>query len=144
MHRMNAGICATLFLGLLLPMAQAVAEIVVVGHPGRKASTLELQELKNIWLGQRKHTVDGDAARPVDQAVTSRTRDDFYLKLLDKSPHQVKAYWARITFTGKGEAPPAVADDSAVKDWIARNPEAIGYIDAAAVDSRVKVLLRLK
>lgn len=144
MRLVRFGMRVAVMLGCLLPAGFASAEVVVVGHPARKAAELDAQQVKRIWLGQVKHTPDGEAAHPVDHAVASRTRDDFYLKLLDKSPNQVKAYWARITFTGKGEAPPTVADDAAVKEWLAQHPDAIGYIDAASVDARVKVLLRLK
>jgi hypothetical protein len=34
--------------------------------------------------------------------------------------------------------------DNAVKEWVAGHADAVGYIDAAAVDGTVKVLLRLK
>jgi ABC-type phosphate transport system substrate-binding protein len=132
------------WLGCGLAAGDAQAEIVVVGNPNLPVSALDPATCKRIWLGQQKHIDSGITIRPVDQAVSTPARDEFYLKLLDKAPPQVKAYWARITFTGKGEAPHTLKDDAAVKAWIGSHPDAIGYIDAAKVDNTVKVLLRLK
>lgn len=131
----------------LLSFAAAMtthAEVAVIGHPSLPVKELELQKVRDIWLGKVQQLNDTAAVRPVDQGSSSRVRDEFYLKSLDKSPQQVKAYWARITFTGKAEAPLTLSDDVAVKNWVASHPDAIGYIDSARVDSSVKVLLKLK
>lgn len=133
------------FLLLASVAATAVqAEVLVIGNSSLPVKELELQKVRDIWLGKTKHLADGVPVRPIDQSASSRVRDDFYLKSLDKSPHQVKAYWARITFTGKAEAPTALADDVAVKNWVASHSDAIGYIDSASADSSIKVLLKLK
>ena len=124
--------------------AAAQAEVAVIGHPSLPVNELELQKVRDIWLGKLKHINESALVRPVDQGASSRVRDEFYLKSLDKSPQQVKAYWARITFTGKAEAPLTLSDDTAVKNWVASHPDAIGYIDSAQADGSVKVLLKLK
>ena len=51
--------------------------------------------------------------------------------------------WARITFTGKGTPPKELKSDAEVKAFVAANPRAIGYVDASAVDSSVKAVLKL-
>ncbi len=144
MHRLSLVLGVAVWLGCALLGRSALADIVVVGNNGLPISTIDIQVCKNIWLGKQKHLDGGAPVHPVDQAVSSSVRDEFYLKLLDKSPQQVKAYWARISFTGKGEAPPMMNDDAAVKAWVSSHPDAIGYIDAAKLDNTVKVLLRLK
>lgn len=52
----------------------------------------------------------------------------------------MKAYWSKMIFTGRGQPPPIVDDDEAVKARLARQPNAIGYIDDAALDARVKAV----
>ena len=136
---------ATAGMASLLFVATAVsAEVAVIGHQSLPVGVLELQQVRDIWLGKLTRLGDSATVRPVDQGSSSHVRDDFYMKTLDKSPQQVKAYWARITFTGKAEAPLTLGDDAAVKSWIASHPDAIGYIDGASVDGSVKVLLKLK
>ena len=64
----------------------------------------------------------------------------FYTDVVGKSEAQLKRHWSQLVFTGKGKPPPSVADDQAVKDWVASTPGAIGYIDGGSVDASVKVL----
>jgi hypothetical protein len=47
-----------------------------------------------------------------------------------------------MVFTGKGTPPKEVADDAAVKSFVATTPGAVGYIDESKVDASVKVLLK--
>lgn len=139
----NTAITLGLFtlLGITTP---ALAEVVVISHRGLPVSTLDLQNVRDIWLGKTKHIADSAVVQPVDQSTSSRIRDEFYMKALEKTPLQVKAYWSRVAFTGKEDAPLTFKDDTAVKIWIANHPGAIGYIDGTSVDGSVKALLRLK
>ena len=63
-------------------------------------------------------------------------------KVTGKDAAQMKAYWSQLMFTGKAQKPKKVAGDDAVKKAVAATPGAIGYIDAAAVDASVKVVLK--
>jgi ABC-type phosphate transport system substrate-binding protein len=124
---------AALALSLLAHAAQA--DIVVVMGPGGTA--LSKDQLANIYLGR---TFD---LKPVDLPEGNATRDQFYKKATDRDPAQVKAVWSRIIFTGKGQAPAVAADAAAVKKAVAADPKGIGYIEKAAVDGSVKVVLTL-
>ena len=137
----SAGFMLTLL--MLFTASQVRAEVVVIGHPSLPVNELDLQKVKDIWLGKMRHVTDMPV-RPIDQSPASKVRDDFYVKALDKSPQQVKAYWARITFTGKDEAPLTFNDDAAVRAWVANHADAIGYIDSASPVTGVKVLFKFK
>ena len=63
--------------------------------------------------------------------------------MVKKDAAQLNAYWSRLIFTGKGEPPKKVADNTDVLALVAANPNIIGYVDASAVNSTVKVLLRI-
>ena len=60
--------------------------------------------------------------------------------MIQKSEDELKGYWSKLMFSGKGQPPREVGDDAAVKAWVASNPDAIGYIDGKFVDGSVKVL----
>ncbi len=124
---------AALALTLLAHVAHA--DIVVVMGPGGTALTKD--QLANIYLGR---TFD---LKPVDLPEGNAIRDQFYKKATDRDPAQVKAVWSRIIFTGKGQAPAVAADAAAVKKAVIADPKGIGYIDKAAVDGSVKVVLTL-
>ena len=112
--------------------AAAQAQIVVVGNPGNAG--LNADQIVDIYTGKSQ------AATPLDQPESAHVRADFYKKAAGKDLSQMKATWARLTFTGKAQPPKEVADSAAVKKSVAADPKAIGYIEKSAVDGSVKVL----
>jgi hypothetical protein len=117
----------------LLSLTSAFAnDIVVIAHPS--AAALSKADITDIYQGKSQ------AATPLDQPESAAIRADFYKKATGKDPAQVKALWARVTFTGKGQPPKEVADSAAVKKAVAADPKMIGYVDKSAVDGSVKVL----
>lgn len=144
MLRISKGVGLALTLLMVFTSNLVRAEVVVIGHPSLPVNELDVQKVKDIWLGKIKHLAGNVPVRPIDQRPSSKARDEFYMKSLDKSPQQVKAYWARITFTGKDDVPLTFNDDATVRDWVASHPDAIGYVDTASVDGRVKVLFKFK
>jgi ABC-type phosphate transport system substrate-binding protein len=123
-----------------LSAAPAMADVVAVVSAKSPIRALSKSELENIFLGKASRFPDGTTAAPIDQAEGSSARSQFYDKIVGKSEAQMKSYWSKIIFTGRGQPPPTVSNDSEVKKRIAGNPAAIGYIDRSAVDGTVKVL----
>jgi len=144
MLRTSKGVGLALVLLMMFATDAARAELVVIGHISLPVNELDLQKIRDIWFGKIKRLADNAPVRPIDQSPGSKLRDDFYMRSFDKPPQQVKAYWARVTFTGKDEAPLSFSDDATVRAWVAKHPEAIGYIDSAAADSSIKVLFKFK
>ncbi len=122
-------------IALLSTSVMAQAGVAVVGHPSAQALTKD--QVSDIYLGKNL------AAAPVDLPDASPVRAEFYKKATGRDASQIKAAWSRIAFSGKGQPPKEVADDAAVKKAVAADPKAVGYIDSAAVDGSVKVLLTL-
>jgi hypothetical protein len=120
---------------VLVFCATAQAEVVVVMAPG--AASLTKDQVEAIFLGRNPDL------KPVDLPVGTPTRDTFYKKATGRDEAQVKAVWSRIVFTGKGQLPKEMADAAAVKKAVAADPKLVGYIDKAAVDGTVKVVLSL-
>lgn len=113
----------------------ALADIAVVVNPANAGLTKD--QLTNIYLGRSFEF------KPLDMPEGNATRDQFYKKLTDRDPPQIKAVWARVVFTGKGQAPLMLPDSELIKKAVATDPKAVGYIDKAAVDSTVKVVMTL-
>ena len=118
----------------------AQAETVLVVNPANK-DTIGLADAEKIFLGKVKAFPSGAAATPLNQTEASPAREAFDAKVLEKSASQLKAYWSKLIFTGKGN-PPAEMDAGAVKSKVASDPSAIGYIDAAEVDGSVREVAR--
>ena len=121
----------------------ALAQIAVVVSAKSPATSLNKEQTAALFLGKSTQLPGAGSPVLVDQGETSDVRKNFYGKVADKTPAQVKAIWARLVFSGKS-APPKEAPNSAeVKKLIAGNPDAVGYIEKSAVDSSVKVLLEI-
>jgi ABC-type phosphate transport system substrate-binding protein len=122
----------------------AMAETVIIVAATNPVTTLTSDQAADLFLGRASSFPSGGTATPIDQTDGSSVREDFYAKVASKSGAQVKAYWAKLVFTGKEAKPPMDAGDSAgVKRAVAANPGAVGYVDKSVVDGSVKVVLSL-
>jgi len=120
--------------------AAAGAETVVVVVSAKSAvATLSKEQVADLFVGKTQQ-LGGASAALVDQA---ELKEDFYTKATGRNAAQIKATWAKLLFTGKGNPPKEVSGNAEVKKFVAGNPAAIGYIDKAAVDGSVKVVLSL-
>lgn len=122
-------------------MNAAHADVVAVVAERSTVTSLTRNQLLDIFLGRAARFPNGTRAVPIDQAEGTAVRDDFYASFAGKTPAQLKAHWAKIIFTGRGQPPRAGANSAEIKKLLVRNPNAIGYIEAGAVDSTVRVLL---
>jgi ABC-type phosphate transport system substrate-binding protein len=127
-------------LALSLASGIASSDVVVVVSARSPIMALSKNQLIDIFLGKVSRYPDGTEAMPLDQAEGSSARDEFYTRAADKSAAQIKAYWSKIIFTGRGQPPPTVSNSVEMKKRIQGNPAAIGYIDRALVDDTVRVL----
>jgi ABC-type phosphate transport system substrate-binding protein len=115
----------------------ASAETVVIVNKANPATRMFSEQASQFFLGKSAMFT------PVDQPESSPIRADFYHKVADKDPAQVKAIWSKLVFTGKATPPKEYASNAEVKKAVAADPKAIGYIDKSAVDDSVKVILTL-
>ena len=123
----------------LLFSASAFSGIAVIVHPSNNAS-LGSGEISRIFLGKMKSFPGAGAAIPINQAEGAGPRSDFEGAVLKKSASQIKAYWSKLVFTGKGTPPQEVASDADVINLIKSNPSLIGYVSDGAVSADVKVV----
>lgn len=119
-----------------------LADVVAVVSVDSHVTTLTKNQLTDIFLGKAIRFPDGTIAVPIDLAEGSSARDEFYQKIAGKSAAQLKAYWSKIIFTGRGQPPPVVANGVELKKRLGKGTAAIGYIDASLVDDSVRVVLR--
>lgn len=123
--------------------SNTMAETVVIVAAASPVTVLSADQTGDLFLGRATAFPSGAAATPIDQAEGSAVREDFYTKIANKSGAQVKAYWAKLMFTGKGQPPREAGDSAGVKSAVAANPSAVGYVDKSVVDGSVRVVLSL-
>lgn len=129
----------TLFVSALLFSSLTFADVAVIVHPSN-ANVLDGGEVNRIFIGKAKSFPDGSQAVPISQVESSAATGEFNQKVLKKSASQLKAYWSKLIFTGKGAPPKEVATDAEVIALVSTNPNLIGYVDAGSADGSVKVV----
>lgn len=117
----------------------ALAEVAVIVNPANN-DTITKDDIQKLYLAKSKTFPSGKNAIPLDRTEGSAVRVEFMTKVIDKDEAQMKSYWSRLIFTGKGVPPKVLETDDEVKELVARNPDTIGFIDASAVDGTVKVV----
>ena len=133
---------AALAATLLACTAAAQAEVVVVMSARSSVNSLSKAQVSQIFLAKSAALPDGSRAIPLDQTDGSAVRNDFYNRVAGKDAAQMRAYWSQLMFTGKAQRPKQLASDAAVVQAVAASPGTIGYVNASAVNSSVKVVLK--
>lgn len=133
--RINAQALGALIFAVLAAPGILAEDIVVIVNPAAKA--ISKDQIADLYLGRT------GGLTPIDQTAGSAIYVQFYKQATGRDVAQVKAIWSRILFTGRGLPPKQLPDSAAVKQAIAANPNAVGYIEKSAVDASVKVVLPL-
>ncbi len=129
-----------------LASAQA-AEIAVIVNPNNPVSAMSEREVSDLYLGRSRSFVLDEQkilAAVYEQPQDSALRESFFRALNGMNLKQLNAYWARLRFSGEVLPPMVLPDSRLVLDAVSRNRGGIGYIDAALVDTSVKVVLRVR
>jgi ABC-type phosphate transport system substrate-binding protein len=117
------------------------ADVVAVVSSKSPVVALTKSQVTDIFLGKVSRFPNGAQAVPIDQQEGSGARDAFYAKVAGKTAAQIKAYWSKIIFTGRGQPPREVANGMEMKKLIIENQSAIGYIEDKYLDDSVRVVL---
>lgn len=121
------------------PGAPGVTVVVVVSadSPVKQISRLHLADL---YLGRSTRFPDGEGATPIEQKAGSPARVEFLSAYLGRSEAQMKSHWSKLVFTGRGRPPREATNPQAMKQIVAGDPHAIGYLDARLVDSSLRAV----
>ena len=126
---------------LLMLSTAAQAEPVVVVSASSSLGALTQDEVRQIFNGQTRR-VSGISVKPLDLPSRGGARNDFYQQVLGKSAEQMKSYWARMIFTGRGMPPREVSSEQEMVMLVGSNRNFVGYLDALLVTPDLKVVYR--
>ncbi|WP_417502188.1 phosphate ABC transporter substrate-binding protein [Marinobacter sp.] len=130
-----------IFAASLLVSPLALADVVIIGNPAGPDSLTD-NLVRDLYLNRSNALPDGQKATPFELPEGSPLRAQFHDKITGRNDAQLKAFWSKQVFTGRGQPPAEAASPAAMKAQVASTPGSIGYIDEADVDSSVKVILK--
>ncbi|SDZ94468.1 phosphate ABC transporter substrate-binding protein [Alkalimonas amylolytica] len=135
--------CIPALVAVLALNASVLADaLVIVVHP-TNAIELTTDDVSRLYLGRARTFPNGESAVPINLAEGMPAREIFDQRALSRSSAQLKAYWSKLVFTGKGTPPQEADSHEEVLKLVATNPSIIGYVPASAADERVRVVLQL-
>jgi hypothetical protein len=132
-----------LLLALACAAPAAAGEPVVIANLRSGVESLSREEVILLFMGRQKRLPSGIVVLPVEQAQPAEIRARFYQLLVKKEIPDINAYWARLFYSGQAEPPRQARSAEEVIAWVARNQGAIGVIDGALADRRVRIVLEL-
>ena len=133
-------LAASLF---MLINTAAFADLAIIGHPDIDTGVLDTQNVRKLFLGERKSFPNGHYAKPFNHTVGSPDRKEFFTLVLSMQESNHNRHWKRKIAVGAGNSPPELVSHADLLKSISSTPGSIGYIDASKVDDSVQVLLTI-
>lgn len=133
-----------LLIAILSPHVGCAGSLVVIVNPASGVRALTRNEVMDVFLGRFRKLPTGIAALPIDLDPESAERQQFYLRVARKDPQDMSSYWARLVLSGQSTPPFQVADERSALELVARNPNAIAYVNRRIADNRVRIVLELE
>ncbi|WNO10764.1 hypothetical protein [Teredinibacter sp. KSP-S5-2] len=97
----------------------------LVAHKSLSAESLDINQVKRIFLGKITRLDSGETVRPCYLA------DDAFFNVIEKTASQFDAYWNKRIFSGTGIKPAMLESVSSVLDFVENNEGAICYATGA-------------
>lgn len=123
--------------------AAAHAQVAVIVNASSPIASLTADQAAALFLGKSTTLPNGGIPLLADQPDTSAAHELFYARAAGKTAAQVHATWARLTSSGRATPPKELPNSAEVKKYVAAHADAIGYVEKAAADGSVKVVLTL-
>jgi ABC-type phosphate transport system substrate-binding protein len=133
-----------LLLGFVSCWSAANAQdVVLVANKDVQISEIGAADLRALFLGAKTRFADGSHAVPVT-LKGGPTHEVFLRNHLGETPADFQAQWRKAVFTGQGAMPRAFESESAVIEYVAATPGAIGYVSRISAQDQVKRLAAVK
>jgi hypothetical protein len=116
---------------------------VIIVNPESGVTSLTREQAEGIFMGRQKRLPSGLVALPVEQLLPPEARLRFYQYLVHLPIAEVRAYWARMYFSGQAQPPRQTQSAAETVEVVAANRGAIGFLETDRPDRRVRVVLEL-
>ena len=130
---------------LLHRASAAGGEVDVIVNKANGIDDLSLADAKKIFMGDKTTWPSGKRVTILMLAPGQPERTTVLRQVYKMSEDEFVQYFTQAAFAGKVSAPPKdIAAATQMKQSVAANPGAIGYLKKEDVDDSVKVVLKLE
>lgn len=106
----------------------AVAESIGVIVNPELGSTISKEDIARIYLGKQSQLADGTSIIPLDIDSGHPAYTQFSRQVLNKTPTQLRAYWARQIFSGGSRPPKSVNNQQQLIKMVRSDKQCIAYV----------------
>jgi hypothetical protein len=139
--RMVVSACLCLALLPSLAAQRREVDVALVVHPDTPISSLNLAEVRKVFLGDRQYWTSNMPVVLLIRAPVARERDVVLKTIYQMSESQFKQYWiAKIFRAEAATAPKVVYSNNMANDLVTAIPGAIAFVDSRDVKPGTKVL----
>jgi TonB family protein len=117
----------------------AAVDVKVIANSSVKADTISADEIKRVFLEERRSLDDGTHVAPVLEK-DGPVHEAFLRAFLGRTDDDLLMYYRALVFTGRGSMPEEFESDAEVVAYVTRTRGAIGYVSADASTEGVKTL----
>jgi ABC-type phosphate transport system substrate-binding protein len=137
---MNKPSWILLFFGVVLGCAVARAQdVVVIVNNGVKTTEASSYDIHSVFTGEKSSLGDGSHVNPVTLKA-GPIHEAFLKEYVGKGDAAYRTAWRSLVFSGQGSMPKTLDTESALVDYVASTPGAIGYVGKDTAHDKVKTL----
>lgn len=121
----------------------AAQDVIFVVNKDVNIAEIRASDLHAIFTGEKTRFADGSHAIPVILRG-GPVHEVFVKNYCAETPAEFRAQWRKAIFTGQGSMPPSFDSESALLQYVAETPGAIGYVSRFTPNDDVKMLIARK
>jgi ABC-type phosphate transport system substrate-binding protein len=120
--------------------AAADDRYIVIVNPNNPITSIDRDDLRDIYLKRTITWQSGGAVHPVDLPKQLPARERFTHEVLRKTKTQLRSYWSRQIFSGKAVPPAEAGSVREMIDRVLSQEGAIGYLPIDADPGKARVV----
>jgi TonB family protein len=117
----------------------AAVDVKVIANSSVRADTISADEIKRVFLEERRSLDDGTHVAPVLEK-DGPVHEAFLRAYLGRTDDDLLTYYRALVFTGRGSMPKELDSDAEVVAYVIKTRGAIGYVSAETTTEGVKTL----
>jgi hypothetical protein len=123
--------------------AARAQDVVLVANKSVQISAIKITDVRAIFTGAKTRFADGSHAVPV--LLRGGPVHEVFLKnYVGESPDEFRVRWQKAVFTGEGAMPKTFSSESALIEYVAATPGALGYVSRISPQDDVKAISPIK
>jgi hypothetical protein len=126
-------------LGLAVAAAPSASTLKLIANESVTASTISIDEVKEVFLFTAPSFRNGDRIVPVLEEG-GPAHELFLKEYVRKSDAALQTYYRSLVFTGKAKLPKILRTDAEVVAYVAKTRGAVGYVRAETDSPGTKTL----